>query len=196
MGLKQKINELSATANRLKCLTIGNFVLSSGKPSSFYFDGRILTLDPNGARLIGAIILELFEDDAIDAVAGPAVAAVPIISAICVLSSFTKHHVGGIIVRSQPKTHGTKQSIEGTLRSGMRVVVVDDTCTTGGSLLKTINAVQKEGCSVVACVCVLDRKEGGAIALKKDGISLVSLLEIDPKTEKIVPSPSVLGAGS
>ena len=194
MGLKVKLYELINTANRLKCLVKGDFILSSGVSSNFYFDGRVLTLNPIGARLIGSIILELFGEDSIDAVAGPAVAAVPIISAVTVLSSFTNHPIGGIIVRPQPKDHGTKQGVEGTIKPGMKVVVVDDTCTTGGTLLKTIRTVQKEGCFVVACVCVLDRKEGGAIALQNAGVSLVSLLEIDPKTEKIVPSPTALGA--
>lgn len=192
MGLKELLYELSDTANKLNCLTTGSFILSSGVSSSFYFDGRVLTLNPNGARLIGSIFLELFKRDLIEAVAGPAVAAVPIISAVTVLSSFTNHHIDGIIVRPQPKTHGTKQSVEGTVRDGMKVAVVDDTCTTGGSLLKTIDAVEHAGCFVVACFCVLDRKEGGRNALEKNGHSLISLLEIDEKTEKIVPSPTVV----
>lgn len=127
MGLKEMLSELSDTANQLNCLTTGSFILSSGDSSSFYFDGRVLTLNPNGARLIGSILLELFKCDRIDAVAGPAVAAVPIISAVTVLSSFTNHHIDGIIVRPQPKAHGTEQSVEGTVRAGMKVVVVDDT---------------------------------------------------------------------
>ena len=96
-------------------------------------------------------------------------------------------------MRAQPKTHGTKQSLEGDVVSGMKVVVVDDTCTTGGSLLSTIDALQQAGCTVVSCVCVLDRKEGGSSALEKRGVSLVSLLEIDQASKKIKPSSIALG---
>ena len=76
----------------------------------------------------------------------------PIISAVVVLSALSNQNVGGIIMRSQPKTHGTKQSLEGDVAPGMRVVVVDDTCTTGASLLSTIDALQASGCVVVSCV--------------------------------------------
>ena len=193
MGLKELLHELSDTANQLNCLKTGEFILSSGATSSYYFDGRILTLNPKGASLIGSIVLELFTDLQIDAVAGPAVAAVPIISAVVVLSSLSSQNLSGIIMRAQPKTHGTKQSLEGDVVSGMRVVVVDDTCTTGGSLLSTIDALQQAGCTVVSCVCVLDRKEGGSSALEKRGVSLVSLLEIDQTSKKIKPSSIALG---
>lgn len=193
MGLKELLHELSDTANQLNCLKTGEFILSSGATSSYYFDGRILTLNPKGASLIGSIVLELFTDLQIDAVAGPAVAAVPIISAVVVLSSLSSQNLSGIIMRAQPKTHGTKQSLEGDVVSGMKVVVVDDTCTTGGSLLSTIDALQQAGCTVVSCVCVLDRKEGGSSALEKRGVSLVSLLEIDRASKKIKPSSIALG---
>ena len=193
MGLKEKLQELSDTANQLSCLKTGEFILASGVSSSYYFDGRILTLNPKGSWLIGSIILELFTDVQIDAVAGPAVAAVPIISAVVVLSALSNQNVGGIIMRSQPKTHGTKQSLEGDVAPGMRVVVVDDTCTTGASLLSTIDALQASGCVVVSCVCVLDRKEGGVSALEKRGVSFVSLLEIDSAANKTKPSPATLG---
>tara|TARA_B100001750_G_scaffold247813_1_gene275005 strand:+ start:21532 stop:22119 length:588 start_codon:yes stop_codon:yes gene_type:complete len=193
MGLKELLHELSDTANQLNCLKTGEFILSSGATSSYYFDGRILTLNPKGASLIGSIVLELFTDLQIDAVAGPAVAAVPIISAVVVLSSLSSQNLSGIIMRAQPKTHGTKQSLEGDVVSGMKVVVVDDTCTTGGSLLSTIDALQQAGCTVVSCVCVLDRKEGGSSALEKRGVSLVSLLEIDQASKKIKPSSIALG---
>ena len=83
----------------------------------------------------------------------------------------------GYIVRKEAKAHGTGQSIEGPLRPGSRVAIVDDVCTTGGSLFQAIEAAEAAGCSVVTVVTVLDRKEGGSEELRRLGYDFLALLE-------------------
>jgi len=111
-----------------------------------------------------------------DAVAGPAVAAVPIIGAIAVLSHQSGRPVPALIVRDAAKTHGTGKQIEGSITEGMSVAVVDDTCTTGGSLIMAIEAVEAAGCTIAKVLCVLDRNEGGSAEIIARGYDFAPLL--------------------
>ncbi|MCH8089638.1 MAG: hypothetical protein IH955_06470 [Chloroflexi bacterium] len=86
----------------------------------------------------------------------------------------------GLIVRKEPKAHGGRRIIEGPLRPGARVAVVDDTCTTGGNLIASIAALEAEGCTIVKVLCVLDRREGGSEELRRRGYDFQALLEAGP----------------
>ena len=168
MSDAQRLLELS---ERLGALQYGEFTLSSGAKSHYYFDGRLVTLDAEGAYLVGRAFGE--------ALAGPALAAVPMITAISVASYLEGSPVPGLIVRSERKAYGTGRLIEGSVREGMSVAVVDDTCNQGGSLLHAIDAVEAAGCRVVKVLCVLDRNEGGSRAIRERGYDLFSLFEVD-----------------
>ena len=85
------------------------------------------------------------------------------------------------MVRKEPKGHGTKKYVEGKVEPGLKVAVVDDTCTTAQSLFHAIDAIEAEGCQIVKVLTILDRNQGGSIALKRKGYDFQALLEADEK---------------
>ena len=121
----------------------GDFKLASGKYSHLYYDGRLLSTDPEGAYFIGNMILELIKDNPVDAIGGPSIGADPIAMAVTMASIYQNQPIPMFMVRSQPKSYGRLQQIEGNLPENSTVAIVDDTCATGDSLLKTITAVGK-----------------------------------------------------
>ena len=171
-------------------LTYGDYTLTSGKKSSYYFDGRLLSLDPEGAHLIAQALLPMLRDAEVEAIGGPTLGADPIVAAVALLSHLEGQPVPAFIVRKEAKSHGTGRSVEGHLPPGGRVAIVDDTCTTGGSLLHAISAAEESGCRVVKVVAVLDRCEGGAEELRRRGYQFTALMEATPEgTIKVVVNP-------
>ena len=166
-------------AERLGALQFGEFTLSSGAKSTYYFDGRLLTLDPEGATLVASAFMPILIDCGAEAIAGPTVGADPIVAAVAVTSHSQGHPIPGLIVRSTPKRHGSGRLIEGPLVEGSRVAVADDACTSGASLLHAIDAVEAAGCTVVMVLCILDRFEGGSETIKRKGYDFASLLQPD-----------------
>ncbi len=140
----------------------GEFVLSSGKKSNFYIDCRKVTLHPQGAKLIGKIVLDKIKGLKVDAVGGLTLGADPIVGAVITLGD-----IPGFIVRKKEKEHGTKQKIEGHIEKGWSVVIVEDVATTGASALQAIEAVEAIGAKVAKVISVVDREEGAAEALKQ-----------------------------
>lgn len=155
----------------------GDFTLSSGKKSRYYFDGRLLSLDPEGAHLISTALMPFLQEARAEAVGGTTLGADPIVAAVALTSHLGGAPVRAFIVRKESKTHGTRQNIEGHLSPGSRVAVVDDVCTTGGSLFHAIEASEVAGCTVVKVVAVLDRQEGGSDEIRARGYDFASLLE-------------------
>jgi orotate phosphoribosyltransferase len=168
-------------AKRLGALQFGEFTLSSGAKGTYYFDGRLLTLDPEGASLIARAFMPILIDCGAEAIAGPTLGADPIVAAVAVTSHLQGHPIPGLIVRTQAKQHGTGRLIEGPLVAGARVAVVDDACTSGASLFHAIDTVQDAGCTVVKVLCILDRLEGGSTEIRRRGYDVASLLEPDGK---------------
>ncbi len=164
---------------RDKALKFGDFTLASGKKAKYYLDGKQVTLDPAGARLIGEGILDLFSADAMPAaVGGMSIGADPITAAVVTMSAVRGTPVRGFMVRKQPKGHGTNQYIEGPVRPGDEVVVVEDVVTTGGSSLTAIERIEQFGMKVRQVIAIVDRMEGGAEAFSQRGYPLSSLLTI------------------
>ncbi|MDA1035256.1 MAG: orotate phosphoribosyltransferase [Chloroflexi bacterium] len=164
----------------LDALKFGEFTLASGQISKYYFDGRLLTLSPEGANLVAQALLPTIRESGAVAVGGPAVAAVPMVTAVAMLSGQDGGgEIAGFFVRPQVKDHGMGKSIEGPLPSGVPVVIVDDACSTAGSLYLAIEAAEAAGHKVVMVACILNRNQGGSARLRADGYNFVALLEGD-----------------
>ena len=182
---------------KLKQLSIcwGDFVLSSGAKSRYYFDCRLTTLDPEGACLVGAEMYDLIQSEArrrnvtIEAIGGLTMGADPIAVAVGMTSWMKdpQHPLQIFTVRKSPKAHGQTKLIEGNFRAGMKVVVLDDVVTRGDSTLKAIEAVEGAG-GVVAFVAVLvDREEGGCDKIRETGHAVVSLF----KRTELIPEDAL-----
>jgi len=161
-----------------KALEFGDFTLASGKKASFYLDCRRVTLDSQGANLIAAGILERIGDAWPDAVGGMAVGADPITGAVITLAGQGSRPLRGFIVRKEAKAHGKGRDVEGPVRAGDRVVIVEDVVTTGGSSLLAIEKVEAAGMKVQGVIAIIDRLEGGADAFAARGYQLETLLTI------------------
>lgn len=169
--LKQLILEFSYQKKEVK--------LASGRMSDFYFDGKQTTLHPEGAALVAQLafekILQHFPEA--EAVGGPTLGADPMASALTVISYQQGKPLPAFIVRKEPKGHGTMSWIEGArhLRSGMKVVLLEDVITTGGSILKAADRVKEAGILPLGIVVLVDREEGGREALEAQGLKVISL---------------------
>ena len=157
----------------------GNFILASGRASTYYIDCRMATLHPEGSYLVGKVIFERIKDDAVDAVGGLTMGADPIATAVALVSYLEGKPIPAFIARKEPKTHGRGRWVEGPLKPGSRVVIVDDVITTGESALKAISAVEQEGCTVLKVVALVDRLEGGREALTERGYTVESIFTIE-----------------
>ena len=174
--MSETLDRLLALALERGAIKYGDFTLTSGKKSSYYFDGRLLSLDPEGAYLISQAIIPLLEQAGAQAVGGTTLGADPMVAALAVASHIKGRSIPAFIVRKESKTHGTKQNIEGPLEPGTNVAIVDDVCTTGGSLFHAIEAAEEAGWSVVKVVSILDRNEGGSEEMRKRGYNFSTLL--------------------
>ncbi|MGD0443930.1 MAG: orotate phosphoribosyltransferase [Edaphobacter sp.] len=168
---------------------LGNFTLASGKKSDYYIDCRITTLHAEGGRLSGLVLYDLIREHAphAEAVGGLTMGADPLVSNTASASAWAlaDHHeilelsdelhldakathdepeptlIHGFLVRKAEKTHGTGRKIEGFLKPGAHVVIVDDVCTTGGSTITAIEATREAGMNVACVLCLVDREQGG-----------------------------------
>ncbi len=162
-----------------EALKRGDFVLSTGKTSNYYLDGRVITLLPEGAYLAASIILELVKDKKIDAIGGPTLGADPIVGAIACLSHINRVPVKTFIVRKAAKEHGTQRRIEGpALKDKERVILVDDVATTGKAVIEAKEALDKINVRVECAIVIVDRNEGAKENLAKAGIKLESIFTI------------------
>ena len=175
--------KLLEIAKAKKALLFGSFELSAGGTSPFYFDGRILTLDPEGSYYIAKGMIGLAQRVNADTIAGPTIGADPIVSAGVISSFLEKRPISGLLVRKDQKSHGQKKQIEGTVNMGMKVMVVDDTCTTAKSILMAIDAIEKKGGEVVQVASILDRNQGGSNEIKKRGYRYFTFLSANENGE-------------
>ncbi len=163
---------------RSKALKFGDFTLASGKKAKYYLDGKQVTLDAAGARLVGEGILDLLGDKLPQAVGGMAIGADPITAAVVTIAGVRGLALAGFMVRKEAKGHGTERYIEGPVRPGDRVAIVEDVVTTGGSSLQAIERCEQFGLTVTRVIAIIDRMEGGAQAFEKRGYPFASLLTI------------------
>lgn len=155
----------------------GNFVLSSGRKSDYYFDCRVASLSAEGSWLIGLLFNELLRDWDIRGVGGMTMGADPLVTAVTTLSWNTARKLDGLLVRKEAKGHGTGQFVEGlaNFQPGDNVAVLEDVVTTGGSLLKACERIAASGLKIATVCAILDREEGGRAALAACGHELLAL---------------------
>ncbi len=167
-----------------KAYKFGNFSLSSGKKSSHYVNCKPVSLSGKGLVSISSLLLSHVDLHSL-AVAGLTLGADPLVSGVVVLAAQQKRELSGLIVRKEAKGHGTGAWLEGPLPpKGTLITVLEDVVTTGGSSLKAVNQLRKEGYLVEKVVTIVDRKEGGESAMKEADLDLVSLFKLDEIVER------------
>ena len=166
------LSQLLARANQLELVRRGRFKLASGRTSHYYIDGRLLSLDAQGAALIGQLIRDRL--GAARSIGGPAIGAVPIVTAILADAGRAGQQLAGFYSRPNDKHHGLQQRIEGRWQSP--ILLVDDTCTTGGSLLELARELESAGGEIDQIITIFDR--GGSQAITNQGYRYTSLLAL------------------
>ena len=151
----------------------GKFTLSSGKESNYYVDMKRAITDPEILSKVAEIISKKIDALKIDRVAGPALGAIPIVTAVSVVSSIPM-----LMIRKSKKDYGTSELIEGNLQNGDRVIVLEDVTTTGNSLIKAVKAVISNGGIVEKAFVVVDRDEGAIDNLKMEGVDLEPIVSV------------------
>jgi orotate phosphoribosyltransferase len=156
------------------------FKLVSGGTSQFYFNCKKVTLDPEGLYLVGNLILQAIRDLEVQAIGGLTLGADPIANAVAYSSWIHRQPIQSFVVRKKQKEHGTASLIEGKVRPGDRVVVVDDVVTTGGSTLQAIAACREAQLDVARVVVLVDRQEmNGRENILKEVPDVVALVTRD-----------------
>ena len=186
MGVtEQEIQDLRDLMQKY-CFEYGDFTLSSGRTSKYYYDGKRATLSPVAARMIGGILAEVILPLGVEAVGGLEIGSVPISSAVGQAALEFGRELPLFIVRKKPKSHGTRDLVarafvedDDLLREGRQVAIVDDVITGGGSVQKAIDAVEAQGCKVVLVVVLVERHEGGGDALRERGYDVLSIFRTD-----------------
>jgi orotate phosphoribosyltransferase len=147
-----------------KAVVHGRVVLSSGRESDYYVDLRRVTLDAAAAPLVGSVMLDLTADLDFDAVGGMTLGADPVALAMLHAAAARGRKLDAFVVRKEAKTHGMQRRIEGPDVQGRRVLVVEDTSTTGGTPLAAVDALREAGADVVAVAVIVERGAAPAIA--------------------------------
>ncbi len=156
----------------------GDFVLSSGQPSSYYINGKQVTLHPYGALLTGQIFLSMLPKS-VKAVAGLTLGADPIVTAVSIVSAYENMPIPALIVRKQSKAHGTQDWIEGlVLLPDSEVVVLEDVVTTGNSAMFAVERLREAGYKVNLVLTLVDRLQGGAECFAQAGLDFKSVFTI------------------
>ncbi len=156
----------------------GDFTLSSGQKSSYYINGKPVSLSAEGSLAIGNLFFALLPE-ATQAVAGLTLGADPLVSAVTVVSAYHNFPISGMIVRKKPKGHGTNAYLEGKiLPKQAPVVVLEDVVTTGNSALFAVEQLQTAGYNVTQILAIVDREQGGRELYQQRGIQFQALFSI------------------
>lgn len=175
------------------------FKLSCGKRSDRYFDCKQTSLSPEGLSLIGQVLWSEIKNLNIDAIGGLTLGADPLVCSTAIYAAQKGKSIGAFIVRKKTKKYGTQKWIEGKIKSGMRVIIVDDVVTTGNSTLEAIKRAEEAGLKVIKVVVLIDREEGGRENIEQKGYKYTSIftysdfvqLMKELKNERIVEKWSV-----
>lgn len=156
----------------------GDFLLSSGQRSSYYLNGKRVTLTAEGALASGRLLFDLLPPDT-QAIAGLTLGADPLVTAVSVVSAWEKRPIPALIVRKEAKGHGTQSYIEGPLvPAGAKVVVLEDVVTTGQSAMLAVERLRAAGYQVEQVMALVDREQGGAEFYQGQGLTFQALFSI------------------
>jgi orotate phosphoribosyltransferase len=155
---------------RAKAVVHGKVVLSSGREADYYVDLRRVTLDAQAAPLVGRVMRDLTRDLDYDAVGGLTLGADPVATAMLHAAAADGERLDAFVVRKEEKTHGLQRRIEGPEVAGRRVLAVEDTSTTGGSVLTAVDALREAGAEVVAVAVIVDRATGARQKVEAEGL--------------------------
>lgn len=159
---------------KAKAIVRGKVILSSGREADYYVDLRRITLDGEAAPLVGLVMNELTRGLDFDAVGGLTLGADPVATAMLHASAAAGRRLDAFVVRKSGKAHGLQQRIEGPSIKGRRVLIVEDTTTTGASPMDAVAAALEEGADVVAVATIADRATGAREKLEAQGLTYVS----------------------
>ncbi|NEN87539.1 MAG: orotate phosphoribosyltransferase [Okeania sp. SIO3H1] len=163
----------------------GDFILSSGQRSSYYINGKYVTLHPQGALAIGRLLLSMLPEDT-QGVAGLTLGADPMVTAVSVVSAYENRPIPALIIRKQAKGHGTMAYIEGpSLEANARVVVLEDVVTTGASAMLAVNRLREANYQVDRVFALVDREQGGRELYQKEGLQFESIFTISKLQENL-----------
>ena len=183
-----------------RSFALGKFTLSSGSTSDYYVDCRTTTLHAEGSRLTARVVSDVIADQRWkpQAIGGMSLGADPIVAGVAILSAqqvqirkpartkdinIEPFLIHGFLVRKAEKAHGTAQRIEGFRQKGVRAVIVDDVCTTGGSTIQAIHAAREFGFEVVGVICLVEREEAGGRAAVEASAAPAPFVSIFTATE-------------
>lgn len=156
----------------------GDFVLSSGQRSTYYINGKQVTLHPQGGLAVGRILLPLVAPETV-AVAGLTLGADPLVTATSVVAAYENRSLSALIIRKEAKGHGTQAYIEGpTLPHNSSVVVLEDVVTTGQSAMKAVDRLRDAGYQVNEVISLVDRQQGGAEFYQQQGLKFQAVFTI------------------
>ena len=163
------------------------FKLASGGSSYVFFDCKLVTQDPEGIALIAELIFDKVSKHDIDSIGGIMTGAIPICTAVALISFLKKKPIEAFWVRQEKKTHGTEKWIEGSLKPGSRVVVVDDVTTKGNSVFEAIERVLELDCKIVEVISLVDREEGAASRITNAGYKFAPMFTISDFSDASKP---------
>lgn len=160
-----------------KAVVHGTVTLSSGQEADYYVDLRRVTLDAQAAPLVGQVMLDATRRWEYDAVGGLTLGADPVAAAMLHAAAAQGRELDAFVVRKAEKTHGMQRRIEGPDVKGRRVLAVEDTSTTGGSVLTAVDALREAGAEVVGVAVVVDRETGARERVEQAGLEYVAAFE-------------------
>ena len=167
------VDDTALLIEKIKELAIvhGQVTLSSGRTAEFYVDMRRVTLDGAAAPLVGRVMRDLVADWEFDAAGGLTLGADPVATAMLHAAAAAGERLDAFVVRKAEKQHGLRRRIEGAPVAGRRVLVVEDTSTTGGSPMTAVQALQDAGAEVVGVAVIVDRDTGARERIEGAGLA-------------------------
>lgn len=161
-----------------RSLIFGDITLASGQKSKYYIDGKMILMGSESASLIGELIYDGIKDLHVVAVGGPGLGAIPMATATVIHAHRVGKVLEGFSVRKEVKGHGTQKLVEGKLKPGDRVAIVEDVMTTGGSVLQAIDALKQFGAHIEAVTCIVDRLQGAHERIEGMGLKFLPLFTL------------------
>jgi orotate phosphoribosyltransferase len=159
-----------------KAVVHGKVILSSGKEADYYVDLRRVTLDSVAAPLVGEVMLELTKDWDFEAVGGLTLGADPVATAMMHVAASKGRKLDSFVVRKAEKAHGLQRRIEGPDVKGRKVLAVEDTSTTGGSVMTAVEALKEAGAIVVGVAVIVER--GAAPLIAENGLKYLAAYQL------------------